>query len=121
MSRSRCSLYNSCLSSCNYALRRAPPAYFLLAPPTLLLSFALFLLSAGTVSGRLCRLRLERDTERTVGGMTMVDVMTTVAVGVTTGAARESAKGGKVTLVTVPVGIVVEERGDPVVLVPTKG
>ena len=54
--------------------------------------------------------------------MTLVGVMITVVVGVTTGAARESAKVGKVTLVTVPgVGIVVEERGDPVVLVPTKG
>ena len=52
----------------------------------------------------------------------MVGAMITVAVGVTMGAARESAKVGKVTPVTVTgVGIAVEERGDPVVLVFTKG
>ena len=54
--------------------------------------------------------------------MVMVAGTITVAVGVTMGAAWVNAKVGKVTLVTVTVvGIAVEERGDPVVLVLTKG
>jgi len=91
-------------------------------PQTLLPFFPLFLLLAGTVFGRLCRLRFERETERTVGGMKMVFGIITVAVEVTMGTTRESVKVGKVTLVTVTVvGIAVEERGDPVVLVIAKG
>ena len=48
--------------------------------------------------------------------------MTTVAVGETMETTRESVKVGKVIQVTVTgVGVAVEERGDPMVLVFANG
>ena len=80
--------------------------------PNLSPFFFLLLLSAGTVFGLLCRLRLVRAVRRTVVGITMVVVWLL----------REREKVGIATLVMgTRVGFAVEEQGDLVGLVFANG